>query len=269
MGLNDVFQTKKEIMIYRLLVFILAGLSLLATTVAAKSLPAPVQALADRGIKIVQKFDAPGEVTGYAAQVGPRWLAIYVMPDGKHAIVGTLLDAQGNALTQQVLDQIKREHVTDKGPIWPRLADSYWVADGSKNAERVVYVFTDPNCPFCHMFWKRSRPWVKSGEVQLRHIMVGIIKQSSPGKAATIMTAENSEKVLTRNQRNYKQGGVEPMDSVPDSIRRKLQANLMLMKQLGIYGTPGIVYRDEQGQVHIVQGVPARQKMDDILGERE
>lgn len=269
MGPNDCFlDHEKEIMMYRLFVFMLAGFAFLATTAAAKSLPEPVQALADRGIKIVKKFDAPGELTGYAAQAGPRWLAIYVMPGGEHAIVGTLLDAQGNALTKQVLDKIKREHRAANGPIWPRLEDSYWIADGSKNAERVVYVFTDPNCPFCHAFWKRSRPWVKSGKVQLRHIMVGIIKQSSPGKAATIMSAENSSEVLTRNQKNYERGGVEPMDSVPGDIRSKLQSNLMLMRQLGIRGTPGIIYRDDQGKVQIVQGVPARKKMDDILGER-
>lgn len=256
---------------HRLTMLACAGLALLATTAAAKSSwPAPIQALADRGIQIVEKFDAPGGLTGYAAHIGPRWLTIYVMPNGKHAILGTLLDAQGNPLGREALARIKQQHTGIDGPIWPRLEDSYWVPDGSKKAERVVYVFTDPNCPFCHKFWKLARPWVKSGQVQLRHIMVGVLKPSSAEKAAAILAAENSAAALARNERNFKDGGIEPVESISAEIQRKLQANRQLMRKLNIYGTPGIVYRDAEGDVHIRQGLPVtKQQIHAILGKRK
>lgn len=242
----------------------------IVATAAAESWPKPIQALADRGIQIVKQFDAPGDLTGYAARVGPRWLAVYLLPDGKHAILGTLLDAQGNALTDQALQRIQQAYQASLGPVWPRLQDSTWVADGSDQAERVVYMFTDPNCPYCHQFWQMARPWVESGQVQLRHIIIGIIKPSSPGKAAAILTAENSSKALARNQRGFEDGGIAPVESVSPKIRNKLQANLLLMQQLNLYGTPAILYRGHDGEIHTKQGLPARpQQLEAILGKRD
>lgn len=253
----------------RLLPFVFVGLVLFAATAMAQSWPAPIQALADRGIQIVDEFEAPGDLTGYAARVGPRWLTIYLMPDGKHAIVGTLLGAQGQALAGDVLARIKQEQLTAKGPIWPRLEDSTWVADGERTAERVVYVFTDPNCPYCHKFWVLARPWVESGQVQLRHIMVGVLKPSSPGKAAAILAAENSAAALARNEHNFQNGGIEAVESISTTMQRKLQANRQLMRELNLYGTPAIVYRDSEGTVHTKQGLPMRkQQIEAILGAR-
>lgn len=254
---------------HRIFMLGLAALSLFASTATAESWPAPIQALADRGIQIVKKFDAPGELTGYAARAGTRWLAVYVMPDGKHVILGTLLDAQGNALSGQVLKRIRQAYKAGEQPVWQRLEDSYWIADGSEDAEQVLYMFTDPNCPYCHRFWQFVRPWVKSGTLQVRHILVGILKPSSVEKAAAVLAAEDSSAALRRNQRNYRNGGIQPAESVSDEIRRKLQANLHLMRQLNFYGTPGIVYRDSEGKVHKMQGamIPADQ-LEDMLGKR-
>ena len=73
---------------------------------------------------------------------------------------------------------------------WKQLESSTWIADGSKKAPRVVYVFTDPNCPYCNKFWSDARPWVKADKVQLRHVMVGILGPTSPGKAAALLSAK-------------------------------------------------------------------------------
>jgi thiol:disulfide interchange protein DsbG len=44
------------------------------------------------------------------------------------------------------------------------------------------------------MFWEQARPWVKAGKVQLRHIMVGIIREDSPGKSAALLAAKDPQK---------------------------------------------------------------------------
>ena len=51
-----------------------------------------------------------------------------------------------------------------------------------KDAPGTVYVFTDPNCPYCSKFWADARPWVDSGAVVLRHVMVGILTPTSAGR---------------------------------------------------------------------------------------
>lgn len=241
-------------------------LTLVASAASAKTWPAAIQAVADKGIKIVQEFEAPGELRGYAARIGRRLVALYLLPDGEHVVVGTLLDSEGNALTSKVLARINRQSITAQGPIWPRLEDSYWVADGSPNADEVVYVFTDPNCPYCHKLWQRTRAWVKAGKVQLRHIIVGFLTPTSDGKAAAILAADNSSAALRRNELHYDEGGIDPMESIPHKLRQKIHANQKLMSNLKLYGTPSIVYRDENGKIHMIQGLPRGPKLKEAMG---
>jgi thiol:disulfide interchange protein DsbG len=84
------------------------------------------------------------------------------------------------------------------------LQNSSWIADGSIGARRVVYVFTDPNCPYCNKFWAEARPWVQAGK-QLRHVIVGILTPESPGKAAALLSAPNPAVALAA----YEGGQVE------------------------------------------------------------
>ncbi len=57
-------------------------------------------------------FAAPGGLTGYAGVIEQRPLAIYLTADGKHAIVGTMMDGNGNDLSQEPLDRLVRKPMT-------------------------------------------------------------------------------------------------------------------------------------------------------------
>src|SRR5690606_41576164 len=50
-------------------------------------------------------FDAPSGLTGYTALFNGRPLALYVTEDGKHALIGSLLNAKGEDLTGVVLEE--------------------------------------------------------------------------------------------------------------------------------------------------------------------
>jgi thiol:disulfide interchange protein DsbG len=154
--------------------------------------------------------------------------------------------------------------------VWQHLEASHWIADGSAKAPRVVYVFTDANCPYCTKFWDDTRPWVDSGKVQLRHLLVGIIAPTSPGKAAALLTEPNPAAALANYERvqlgQAKQtiasgdpqplhgGALRPLQAIPPAIRAEIDANQALMKSLHIPGTPGVVWRDAQGAVHTTMG---------------
>lgn len=228
--------------------------------------PAPIQQMADKGLTIVESFDAPGGLTGYAAKAGQRPVALYLTPDGQHVIVGTLLDGQGKNLTKPQLEEAIVQPRQENA--WPQLADAHWIADGKKSAPRTIYVFTDPNCPYCHKFYEEARPWVKAGKVQLRQIMVGMLRPSSPGKAAALLDADNPTKAYHKHEKHYQSGGIKPMDSVPSALQSKVDANNTLMSELGIRGTPGIVYKDSDGKIQIKQGVPHGDELKQIMGPR-
>lgn len=232
----------------------------------ANDWPKPIQQMADKGLTIVKRFDAPGGLTGYAARAGHRPVTLYLTPDGHHVVVGTMLDEQGHNLSEKALDASIGGDTHDS--TWSQLESSTWIADGSDEAPRKIYVFIDPNCPYCHRFYEAARPWVKAGKAQLRTILVGVLKPSSPGKAARILSADDPVAAYRNSEAHYKTGGVKPLDPVPSGLKHKITANDALMTGLNIRGTPGIITRDDNGKIHVHQGVPQGDALTDILGPR-
>jgi thiol:disulfide interchange protein DsbG len=148
------------------------------------------------------------------------------------------------------------------------MESSTWIADGSKTAPRVIYLFSDPNCPYCNMFWEQARPWVKAGKVQLRHIMVGIIREDSAAKSATLLADKSPETALNAHESAGKSSPLKPLATIPKEIQTKLDANLKLMTDLGLSATPAIFYLDDQGHLQQQQGAPSPETLSTIMGPK-
>ena len=247
--------------------FVIAGFLLGITLAAqAKDWPAPIKVLEAQGVEVIGTFAAPGGLTGYAGMVEQHPLAIYLTADGKQAIIGTMIDAKGTNLSEAPLDKLVRKPMTVK--IWKQLEKSTWIADGSNNAPRVVYTFTDPNCPYCNKFWNDARPWVTGGKVQLRHVIVAILTPTSAGKAAALLSARDPQAALTRHEQQHASGGVKPLDRISATVRAQLDANQNLMQQLGSSATPTIFYKDASGNLQKIEGAPSAEMLSKILGPR-
>ena len=249
--------------------------------VAAPERPAALQALEKQGVTIVGTFPAPGGLTAWAGYIGQRPLSLFVTPDGKHVIAGTLLDAQGEEVAEAALEKTVRGAMT--AGAWSKLESSHWIEDGKKDAPRTVYVFTDPNCPYCNKFWADARPWVDSGKVVLRHVMVGILTPTSAGTAAALLAAKDPAAALSAYERGHMEqngksiasgrvrpladAGLKPLEDIPADIERKLTANHRLMASLGLQATPAMVWRDANGAVQMRTGAPPSE-IPAILGPR-
>lgn len=163
------------------------------------------------------------------------------------------------------------------------LQNSSWIADGSIGARRVVYVFTDPNCPYCNKFWAEARPWVQAGKVQLRHVIVGILTPESPGKAAALLSAPNPAVALAAYESGQVEStaralasghphplsnqGLQALAVVPAALAARLEANARLMQALGLQATPAVVWRDEAGELQTRTGVTPR-TLNEAMGPR-
>lgn len=226
--------------------------------------PAVIKNLEQQGFEVFGEFDAPGGLRGFAGASGDGPVALYVTPDGQHAVVGALVNSKGEDMSAAVLERLVARPMSQR--TWEQLERSHWVVDGDPKAARVVYVFTDPNCPYCHRFWEASRRWVQSGKVQVRHILVGVIRPDSANKAAAILTAKSPSEALTRNEQRQAEGGIEGVAKIPAEAQAKLDANERLMRDLGFQGTPGILFRDETGLLHSRSGMPAPEDMRTVLG---
>ncbi|KIG11193.1 Thioredoxin-like fold-containing protein [Burkholderia sp. MR1] len=167
--------------------------------------------------------------------------------------------------------------------VWALLGRASWVADGKSSAPKIVYVFTDPNCPYCSKFWAEARPWVDAGRVQVRHVLVGILTPSSPGKAAALLAAHDPASALhgyearqTRtvavqiaagHPRPLEDASLKPLTPIPADINQELVANAALMQAMSMQATPAFVWRDESGDVHAQVGLPPDQ-LDTVLGPK-
>ncbi|GAA0561547.1 thiol:disulfide interchange protein DsbG [Halomonas salifodinae] len=241
---------------------LLLGATLVTTSLAAgaDALPAPIAALERQGLTIHGSFDAPGGLTGYAGSYQGREFAAYLLADGEHVIVGTLQDGEGNDLNAEPLERLVR--APQDAQTWAELEASTWIADGSDDAERIVYTFTDTRCPYCKAFWEQTRPWIEAGEVQLRHIMVGVLSSQSPREAIALLASGDPGAALADHQAG---GEIAPLERLPRDLEEALYENQQLMHGLGIMATPGILYR--QGElVELAQGLPAEDALDRVMG---
>lgn len=243
--------------------------------------PAALKALEAQGLTVVGTFPAPGGLTAWAAYAGQQPVALYATPDGNHVIAGTMLDADGKNVTRAALEQAVRAPMT--AGVWKELEGSRWIADGKPSAQRVVYMFTDPNCPYCNKFWSDARPWVDSGKVQIRHVIVGILTPTSQGKAAALLADKNPSALLASYERGQaaetakalasghahplEDGQLKPLDKIAPAVAAQLQTNEKLMGSLRFDATPAFVWRDDHGQVQMRVGAPDA-ALATILGAR-
>lgn len=173
--------------------------------------------------------------------------------------------AEGPATAQA--PQAKAQAAKPAGDtVQSQLEASNWVPDGKADAPRVIYTFTDPNCKYCHKFWEAARPWVDAGKVQLRHILVGVIRDDSPAKAAAILQAPDRAAALMEHEKKSAQGGIAPAFSVSPDVRKALEAHRKLMMSLGFRGTPGIVVIDSQGGTKSYGGMPRDAALPEVFG---
>jgi thiol:disulfide interchange protein DsbG len=152
--------------------------------------------------------------------------------------------------------------------LYAALERSDAVVEGAASAKRVLYVFFDANCWYCHLTWKALRPYVGAG-LQVRWVPVAYQKDSSVTKAAAIMLAKDRAAALRENELGYKpesyDGGIAPAKATK-AIETQLEANGKLMDRFGVSGTPGLVWKDAKGGVRVRIGMPRLSQLPAITG---
>ena len=142
------------------------------------------------------------------------------------------------------------------------------VVEGSTAPTRILYVFFDANCWYCHLTWKALRPYEAAG-LQVRWVPVAYQKDSSTTKAAAIMRAKDRVAALRENETKYRaetfDGGIAPADA-PKALLAQLAANFNLMDRFGVSGTPGLVWKDAKGRVRVQVGMPRLSHLPAITG---
>ncbi|KAA1173289.1 thiol:disulfide interchange protein DsbG [Marinobacter salinexigens] len=222
-----------------------------------------IRQVTDRGLKVVSSFKAVDGMTGYVLDSKGSPVTIYVTRDGEHAFVGTLIDKNGANLSTPKVQELFIDAKNQQA--WSRLEDSHWIQDGDPNAETVLHAFVDPNCPYCHRFRTAASPWINAGKVQIRHIVVGVLAHDSVAKASTILGSKKPHGALIKNFETFRSGGIVPVNDASERGKSGVEPNNRLMSELGVSATPGIYYKDANGNVNMRLGLPPESEFQQIM----
>ncbi len=235
-----------------------------ATSVRSQNLPAPLRALIRNGVTIEAEMPAPQGFKGYVGKYGSDPIPVYLLPDGKHVIVGTLYDAQGKDLTQTAFQAAIKPGLDPA--LWDQLGHATWFAEGASSPARVVYVFTDTECPFCHTLWLVSRPYLRHGTTQVRNIVVAVIAPESLGRGAAVLMAADPASTWRKHEQAFGHSPLKSPASIPPAVGARIESNQALLARFKANGTPVTVYRDASGKVRMIQGVPDEDTLRAIFG---
>lgn len=156
---------------------------------SAPSLPAPIQQIEKQGIEIIKPIQAPGGLQGWLGKYQDMGVTLYLTPDGQHVISGYMYDSSGKNLSEKLFQD---ELYTPEGQrMWSVLLKTPAIHEGRTDAPNTLVVFADPFCPYCKTFWQKAQPWITAGKVQMRTLLVGVIKPESGRYAAAILSAAN------------------------------------------------------------------------------
>ncbi len=236
----------------------------IASTAAEKLTPVE-QHLASKGVKITESFPSASGLRAVIADNGTERRLFYVTPDGKSLIAGMVFDAQGNNVTSA---DMSKAGVSDVGgakvlgdaqlqDIWNRAGKRRWIQEGTSG--KLVYVFFDPNCPYCHRLWTTLRAGVDAGKIQVRWLPVAILKDSSKGLGAAIYTAPKASAAMAQMVNRQ----LQPI-AVQDKENRDMAHNLLLLRDTGYTGVPAIMFRRGEKVVSMM-GYPNEQELSALL----
>lgn len=171
-----------------------------------------------------------------AAKAGGQKTVLYVDDSRQFVFVGNLL----NITTRENLTKIKFDEINKVDVSTVPLKGS--VILGDKKADHKIFVFTDPDCPYC----AKIHPELKKVVEQRKDIAFYLKLYPLPmhpkayDKSKTIVCEKNNDNALKLLEEAYAKKEI-PAPSCETTI---VDDNKKLASQLGITGTPTIILQD-------------------------
>ena len=128
-----------------------------------------------------------------------------------------------------------------------------------------LYIVADPQCPHCHLAWKRIKPLVASGKISVKVLLIGALP-GSDRVALNLISQENPGRSWWFGQGSEEGHQVEQGAPIGSPAARQgqkyLDINMEFVKSHNITGTPWMAYVGKNGMVYETFG---DQNIDDFL----
>ncbi|EJQ2007700.1 thiol:disulfide interchange protein DsbG [Cronobacter sakazakii] len=242
---------------------LMAGALLAAFHAQADDLPEPVKQLEKQGITIIKPFTAPGGVQAWLGKYQDTGVTLYLTPDKKHVITGYMYDAQGNNLSEKLIND--ELYIPAGREMWKTLDQAKGIHEGSEQAACKVVVFADPFCPYCHKFWEQAQPYLNDKSISLKTLLVGVIRPDSGRYAAAVLGSDDPQKTWQDLESSAGKNKPALPEKTSPAAFKQIQYNQQLMTQLGANGTPAIYYLNKDRLLQQIIGLPNAEQMADLV----
>lgn len=207
---------------------------------------------------------------------------IFTTNDGKY-LIPAIIDMKTRAdLVQEVgLDMAAIDSGNERlnySKDWDRLAESNYIAMGSDNPNRIVYITHDPYCPHCNKLWSDKEIAGIPKDTQIRIIPVGLQGQRSnqvvahwfdiKSKGGDVVAAIREHELIRTNGNSAGiYGSINTSTLTEESVAQDAFNKKHLMA-FGANGTPTIFYKDlVTGESNMLPGRPRDlSSLKEILG---
>ena len=137
-----------------------------------------------------------------------------------------------------------------------------------------LYVFFDPNCPYCHQLYLKLGPLLGKDHLQVHWVVLGMLTASSLPKAAAILQAPDRLKAFETNEHDYDfaangqpGGGIEPAATIEPRTRQQLQRNLDIYRSQKLFGVPVLLWKRRDGKADMFVGVPSDGQLRSLIAD--
>jgi len=201
----------------------------------------------------VESIQALKEIPGLCEvviKVDGQPLVFYTDREMKYVLAGDLLSLVDK---KNITRERQQEFMKVSQDLLKELEKHKDFAFGKVGSQKYVYMFTDPDCPFC----KRSEPivekWANEKGVEVRVILFPLpIHPQAFGKSVALVCDK-------KGWEEYK-SGYNSNNQCEDG-KKKIESNLQLAEKYGISGTPTFIGMN--GKIHV--GLPTEQDLDRLI----
>lgn len=216
-----------------------------------------------------QQVDLKKEQTVHGLQVwsarkGKQKRTLYVTEDGQALLMGTLYTQEGTLYSENSpsfpVNQNKSVEVRE---FWQDIERSRWIGIGSESAPP-LYLVADPSCEHCRGMLESLLLLTEQGKLQIRVILVSLLDEKSEEAVSFIFSQEDPAQALRAYNKNptIRSKQAFTLKSAEDKDRH----NALLLKW-NLTSTPLSIFKNREGSVKVIEGVP--QKIHNVIQEIE
>ena len=169
------------------------------------------------------------ELCEVVVKIGLKPVVVYTNKEGKNIIVGNVFNLETK---ENITQRAMSEHMSVGKDILSKLEEHVNIVEGK--GQKFVYYINDPDCPFCQKFSPMLKKWAKEKEVQIKVILYPLpIHPDAKAKSIALICDKkgyddiHSKDLKTKNQ--------------CDQGKKAVEANMKLLQELGVSGTPTII----------------------------